>query len=330
MQTADVSVIIPAYNAASFVVDALNSIARQTLLPMEVIVINDGSTDQTSAIVREWIDTEQCTFPVYLHNQTNHGLPATRNQGIRRSVGKWIALLDADDIWEPAHLEELFCAVKLSPDAIAAYGAGRLLVGEVTDNRLYDDFWDNPSHKFGKPISDSTCLEVNLAILPRLIRGNFIKPSSLMFAKSIAGEINLFNESLRTAEDREFLVRLIHRGVFIYCPLPITRYRWHEDNISQAKNSRRNIENALRAVYAIMNNVQLRLSEDVLAVCRVEINGLVKGYLFSCSGLGWSMYINGFQFVAKLCGLPVAVMALKAKDAARALWVASAIGRNRV
>jgi len=147
MSLCDVSVVIPAYNAENFIVDALESIAKQTVLPKEVIVINDGSRNHTRKVIQDWISQSKMTFSVYLHSQENRGISAARNMGMKKSSGMWIAFLDADDIWENNHLEVLTDATRVLPSAIAAYGGGRLMANGEIQQRLYDDFWDNPSKK---------------------------------------------------------------------------------------------------------------------------------------------------------------------------------------
>lgn len=313
MTMCDVSVVIPAYNAESFVIDALESIERQSLLPKEVIIINDGSTDKTFDVVQAWIATKDHGCPIHLFSQNNQGLPATRNFGIKQAVGKWIALLDADDIWETCHLSELFRALNLESSAIAAYGAGRLLVGTTVTDTLYDEFWDNPSKKIGKKIDSSSCLLIEGDIFPRLIHGNFIKPSSLIFSKEVATDIGLFDEALRTAEDREFLVRLIFKGNFVYTPMAITQYRWHDDNISHAKNAKRNMENGLRALKKITSNNKLELTDDQRMACLNEVKYAVGGYLYVCSKNGFKEYINGVKVVGELFDKWVAIVAFNPK-----------------
>lgn len=319
MGNCDVAVVIPAYNAALFVIEALDSIVTQTSLPAEVFLIDDGSTDQTNQLVREWIDNIHPPFPVRLIHQANAGLPATRNVGIRNASSGWIALLDADDIWEPSHLAELCKAAALVPQAVGVYGAGRLFVDNDIHELLYDDFWDNPTKLFGRPISGSSCLRIDSAIFPRLLKGNFIKPSSLMFKTKVAREIGLFDAELRTAEDREFLVRLIFKGDFVYYPESITRYRWHEDNISQTKNARRNLENGLRVLDKIVRNRALGLEPAQMVACRNEIRGAITEYLYVCSLAGWKAYTNGLGVVRSLFGEWSAFTALNPKHLAHTL-----------
>ena len=314
---ADVSVVIPAYNAASFIIDALQSITRQTLFPKEVIVIDDGSSDTTYQVVQAWMQKEHLPFTLLLQKQKNKGLPATRNVGMSQASGTWVALLDADDIWESVHVQQLMAAVALRPMAVAAYGAGRLLVGDSINPQAYDDFWDNPSKKYGKKIENSSCLTITSEIFPRLIKGNFIKPSSLMFSRMVSGKPIFFDENLRTAEDREFLVRLVFSGEFVYDPTPITQYRWHDDNISQGKNSKRNMENGMRALKVIFNNPALALGRRDLAACHAEVRSSAKEYLYICCQRGWSEYRSGVSFVYTHFGLWNVLAALNPKHLAR-------------
>ena len=313
MTTCDVSVVIPAYNAENFVIDALESIERQSRPPKEVIIINDGSTDQTFDLVQKWIAVKNHVCPVHLLTQNNRGLPATRNIGIEQAAGKWIALLDADDIWEPCHLAELLSALESAPSAIAAYGGGRVLIETNLSEILYDDFWDNPSKNFGKKIDSSPHFLIENNIFPRLLHGNFIKPSSLIFSKKIANDIGFFDASLRSGEDREFLLRLILRGNFVYSPTSITQYRWHDDNISHDKNAKKNMENGLRVIKKIISNKNLELNQIQKAACLNEMRSSVNGYLYACSKEGFGVYISALKLAGELFDYKAVIFAFNPK-----------------
>ncbi len=177
----DISVVIPAYNAEKFIVDALDSINGQSFFPGEVVVVNDGSSDGTYSVVQEWILINRPSYCVNLYTQKNCGISATRNIGIQHAKFQWIAFLDADDVWETTHLSELISAINSYPHAIAAYGAGRLLVNGMVGDQRYDDFWDNPSEMYGKRIGETRILKIDNSIIKRIIYGNFIKTSSLIF-----------------------------------------------------------------------------------------------------------------------------------------------------
>lgn len=100
IEMATVSVVIPAFNAESFLGEALDSVLGQTARPTEVIVVDDGSTDGTRALVRRYSDA------VRLVTQDNGGAARARNVGARQATGEWLAFLDADDVWLPEKLEK--------------------------------------------------------------------------------------------------------------------------------------------------------------------------------------------------------------------------------
>lgn len=313
-----VCVVIPAYNAAGYVCEALDSVAGQGAPPDQVVVVDDGSRDDTARVVRDWIAAHP-GCDARLVEQANGGIPVARNAGIRAGGGDWIALLDADDVWEPDHLSTLRAALAAAPDAVAAYGAGRLLVDGQVQPRLYDDFWDNPSRRHGRPIDGTDCLRIDGAALSRLIHGNFIKPSSLCFSRAAALAVGLFDEGLRVSEDREFLIRLLLSGDFVYTPTPITRYRWHDDNASSHKNSRRNMEYALRALHRIGDN-SAAFDPPQRSAFRHETRIAIRDYLYTCARDGWRPYTDGLRLVGTLYGTPRMLVGFNPKHLARSLW----------
>lgn len=106
-----ISIIIPLYNKELFIERTLNSVLNQTYKDFEIILINDGSTDQSAAIVKKHKDVR-----IKYIEQTNHGVSATRNHGIKLSSGEFISFLDADDIWHPQFLERLYTLSLDYPD----------------------------------------------------------------------------------------------------------------------------------------------------------------------------------------------------------------------
>lgn len=312
-----VCVVIPAYNAAAYVVEALDSVAGQSAPPDQVVVVDDGSGDDTARVVRAWIAAHPAC-DARLVGQANGGIPVARNAGIRAGGGDWIALLDADDVWEADHLAALRAALAAAPDAVAAYGAGRLLVDGQVQPRLYDDFWDNPSRRHGKPLDGTDCLRIDGAALARLIHGNFIKPSSLCFSRAAALAVGLFDEGLRVSEDREFLIRLLLSGDFVYTPTPITRYRWHDDNASSHKNSRRNMEYALRALHRIGHH-SAAFDAAQRHAFHAETRTAIRDYLYTCARDGWRPYAAGLRLVGALYGAPRMLAGVNPKHLARSL-----------
>ncbi|CAN8140127.1 Glycosyltransferase 2-like domain-containing protein [uncultured Thiomicrorhabdus sp.] len=106
------SVIVPLYNKEEFIINTLNSILKQTFDDFELVIVNDGYTDESESIIKSYEDKR-----IRLINQTNQGEGAARNTGLANSKGKWFALIDADDLWADTHLEELVQVIKNNPDA---------------------------------------------------------------------------------------------------------------------------------------------------------------------------------------------------------------------
>ena len=105
------SVVIPLYNKENYISETINSVLKQSVQDFELIVINDGSTDKSLDIVKSFND-----FRISLIDQKNIGLSATRNKGIKLAKGRIVALLDADDLWQPNFLKEIKSFHEAHPD----------------------------------------------------------------------------------------------------------------------------------------------------------------------------------------------------------------------
>ena len=135
-----VSIIIPLYNKAPYVTKALDSVLAQTFTDYECLIVNDGSTDDSEAVVQSWLSqNSQYTVHFTLYTQENAGVSAARNHGISLSTGEYVCFLDADDWWAPTFLEEMMGLVKDYPEAgiYAAnyiyYKPGKTRVGVKTN-----------------------------------------------------------------------------------------------------------------------------------------------------------------------------------------------------
>ncbi len=208
------SVIIPAYNSASTIVEVLDSVFNQTRFDLidEIIVVNDGSSDDTSKIVEEYAETHK-KIKIKLINQSNKGVSGARNTGIRVAKGKWIALLDSDDCWLPQKLELQYrCVCKYRK--ILFLGASTVdvfKIGFVKVNSLI-----NANAK-------QLCLK------------NFPLTSTVVFLKECINEIGLFDEKMRYGEDINFYQKfLIKYDNYYFLPIKLVEYgitkRFHGDN----------------------------------------------------------------------------------------------------
>src|SRR5262245_8452920 len=130
-----ISVVIPAYNLAPFIAECIESVLAQTRRDFEVIVVNDGSTDDTEARIMSYRDhIVYCSHP-------NSGVMRTRNAGIAAARGQYIAVVDGDDRWEPRYLEVLAGRLDADPQLGAAFPNAWFLGSPQRAGRLYQDFF---------------------------------------------------------------------------------------------------------------------------------------------------------------------------------------------
>ena len=194
------SVIIPAYNSAAFIAKTLESALAQTLQPAEVIVINDGSTDETLQIVQGFGDRVRCI------SHENKGLPAARNTGIQNAQGEWIALLDSDDLWRADKLERQAAAILANPTADFVYTA------------FYSFFED----KMEKLVPAPPASGVKQELMTRIS----FAVSSVVFRRSKAIEVGGFDPTMRLSEEWDMWLRFVKAGAeFAAVDEPLTFYR---------------------------------------------------------------------------------------------------------
>ena len=190
---APISVIIPTYNYGRFVSDAIRSVLAQTLTPKEIIVVDDGSTDDTASRVQEFHGRIR-----YVHHN-NSGLAATRNTGIRESRGEWIAFLDSDDVWHPQKLERqwLACHPGGAPTEVRAIGTDMLT------------FYDSPPAPDLGPAAQP---RLSMISIEALLRGaHFSGGSGAMIHHSCFDAVGVFDPSLKAVEDLEMWARIASR-----------------------------------------------------------------------------------------------------------------------
>ncbi len=224
MSDLDVSVIIPAYNEAERLPQAVESARRQSLPPREIIVVDDGSTDGTAEVARK--------LGVRVISQENKGLPGARNSGIRAARGEWIALLDSDDIWEPDKLERQRVALEACPQAVLIACDYRQFTdsGEV----VHPSFLSQPG-RYQRAAKIRLAEGISRIDVPGesfLQGGYFLIPSAALFPRRAAVEVGLFDEGLRYVEDLEFFLRLLRLGPLLMVEEVLLNYRVHESNMS--------------------------------------------------------------------------------------------------
>ena len=209
----NISIIIPAYNVGPFIAETIESALAQTRRDREVIVINDGSTDDTEAQVEPYRDRI-----VYLRHE-NRGVMATRNAGLRAARGEYIALLDGDDLWEPRFLDVLAGMLDADPGLGAAFPNAVFFGSPNFAGRLHQDVF---------PVAEPVSFD-------RVMRRECYVFGSLVFRRAILDEVGVYDESLQGqgAEDFELWLRMLRHGVrFGFSREPLARYRWRSDSLS--------------------------------------------------------------------------------------------------
>jgi glycosyltransferase involved in cell wall biosynthesis len=215
-----ISVIIPAYNATGFVGDCLASVAGQRPpLSLEVIAVNDGSTDGTLEKLRS-IDSLTCL------TQANLGPAAARNAGIRQARGDYIAFLDADDLWPPDKLRQQLALLERHPDAALCFGDCRQFTHDTERPRtLFEE------GGYGRPAwGDSAYVPDAYA---QLLRNNFITTGSVVVRRRVLEAMGGFDESLRLVEDLELWLRIARQHPVVYCDTVCLLRRRHAGNTSR-------------------------------------------------------------------------------------------------
>lgn len=213
-----VSAIIPVFNAAHFVADAIESILAQTRRPDEIVVVDDGSTDDTAQVVARY--ASQGVRYIY---QQNRGPGSARNRGIQETKGELIAFLDADDLWLPAKTE-----------VQAAYLAAHPSVALVSCDRW---MWKiekgrRSIERFGPPQGVSARREV----MVRNIVGN---PSQVMVRRDAVASAGCFDTTMRWAEEWDLWTRIAARAEIGFIHQPLCVYRWHSSGLAHENMWRR-------------------------------------------------------------------------------------------
>jgi len=200
-----VSAVIPTYNRAKDIVIAVECVLAQTYKLIEILVVDDGSTDTTEEVLRPYLDRIK-----YL-KKPNGGVSSARNWGMERAAGEVVALLDSDDEWLPTKIEDQVAVMKARPEV------GMVLTGYV---RMTEERVDLP----GTTSTRREEYPKDGWILSEVIRVPALCPSTVMIRTKIAKDLGGFDTTLRTAEDLDFNLRVARRHQIALVPKPLMRY----------------------------------------------------------------------------------------------------------
>lgn len=210
-----VSVVIPAYNAAAFITHAVDSVLAQTYLHREILIVNDGSTDDTARVLEAYGEA------LRVIHQPNGGLSNARNRGIREARGEFVALLDADDRWLPTKLARQVELLQAHPEI--GFCSTRTRV-EAPD---------------GTPTGEWPCPQLDGALLRTLFLCNGSIPGSgsgVLVRRCLFATVGLFDETLRSLEDIDMWMRLAAVTDYACIDEPLTTIVKHPDSMSRNLN----------------------------------------------------------------------------------------------
>lgn len=205
-----VSVIIPCYNHARYLSQAIASVLAQTRVAAEIIVIDDGSTDDTAQVAASFGEHIR-----YLY-QPNAGLSAARNAGIRAGKGDYLGFLDADDLWRPDFLRVLVSLLDSDARLGAVYCGSR--------------FVDANANPLSQVITRTVPAE---RLYDALIDGEFFPPCAVLVRRAVLEHVGLFDEALRASEDWDLWLRVAEQYPFAGTPQTLALYRMHGSNMTR-------------------------------------------------------------------------------------------------
>jgi glycosyltransferase involved in cell wall biosynthesis len=276
-----VSIIIPCYNQAHFLGEAIQSVLAQTYTNYEIIVVDDGSPDNTAEVVARYSNMRYV-------RQSNQGLSGARNTGIRQSLGEYLVFLDADDRLMPNALQSGLDCLRIHPESAFVSGHHRYI---NYDGSLLNEY---PP----EPIDDDHYLA--------LLKGNYIgMHATVMYRRSIFDRVGGFDTALTSCEDYDLYLRIARRHAICRHARIVAEYRWHTANMSS--DSARMLLTALSVLHAQKEYIQHK--PHYIAACRSGVRfwrgyfgqNLVKRIQLNFVNRQWSYMAHNLRVLVGYC-----------------------------
>lgn len=232
-----ITVIIPTFNRRSFIVDAVNSVLAQGIDDLEIIVVDDGSTDGTQIALEPYMKAIRYIY------QDNRGVSAARNRGVRESCGEFLAFLDSDDLWSQGKLKAQIDKVRFK-DVLSFEGV-EWFVDHEEDRELI-----NQCESVIWPRCDTSGYVIDPVL--DVAEGRYFHLGTLLCRKSAFLEVGFFDEGLCMGEDEDWFSRASLKTRFHYISEPFLKRRFH---LSQTGPER---EECLQSLITVFGNVKAR------------------------------------------------------------------------
>lgn len=254
-----VSIILPTYNRAKFLPEAFESIAGQTFKDWELIIVDDGSTDNTGEIINEL--TSKISQPHQYIYQDNQGAYGARNTGLDHAKGDFIAFYDSDDLWLPHHLTDCVIALDKNPDVDWVYGSCRIIERKsqkcIVESTFYLDGIPKPILKISQQMSDGVYFFDNRTLRKKVMFRTqpFCGFQNSLIRSRVFADTRLDNEFRNEAEDSVFLIKhILAGGTMCLIDNVHVIYQTHDAHSSTAGT--KDHEKGARVIKAVINGYQ--------------------------------------------------------------------------
>ncbi len=273
-----ISVIIPTFNSANYISETIGSILNQTFQDYEIIIVDDGSTDNTKQVLDNYASKIRYFF------QINKGPSAARNKGIKEAGGEYIVFLDADDVWLKNYLDKCVCYLKDENCDLV-----------MTDN--YADIYSDDNKFLRREYRNRENYIGNENRLFQILYQRFQKGFSgeirSVIKKSCFDRIGYFDENIKVAEDWDLWLRIAKNGLKVgYIQEPLFIYRRHPNALCRNKNKNK----------LILKNVYYAFKKNRKDAFRIN-RSLIKSY-------GQTLWMLGSQSIIKNTDIPFGIKCL--------------------
>lgn len=239
-----ISIVIPVYNAGDYIAETLSSIFNQDYDNYEIILVDDGSTDNSKEII-ESFSSDKIR---YFYQKNSGGPSSPRNLGIKLAQGELVSIFDSDDIMLSNKLLNTVKAFDNNPELNFLFTNFKSIneVGDILNNSFLDDY--NAVNSFAKPEDPAECIIIkSRQAYNNLLLANYIGTSGVVFKKNLVDDLGFFDSSLTNSEDRDLWFRVTKKYDIGYLPTPLHCYRIRKGSIS-SRSAEKNCLNRIKVL----------------------------------------------------------------------------------
>jgi glycosyltransferase involved in cell wall biosynthesis len=277
------SIIIPVYNGEKVIIRALISALEQTFQDHEVIVVNDGSTDNTQQTIESYIENYNHKVPIQLINTPNNGRSSARNLGVTESHSDFVCFLDADDEFHKDHLHQFNQAIKTYSHINCFFGDS-LIVRDDNSWGSYDSYLPRFLNRGEFWTESDGFIQFEQCFSEFLIEGSLIPMCSTAIRKSTFIESGGFNENFSVSEDFELWFRLSLNNSFVAINKALSTVYHHTENTSHPQNKYSTLQKQIDVTDYILNTYQ-DLNANHLTLLGKKRKALIIELLYHSSNI---------------------------------------------